>query len=87
MISREVQNNIRRISVLARSSGLDNLPLGDGGCTYCDRCAYPDPCSYPNRRVISISGMGIDMEKYLGAQGIKFTFEKDAVTLYAFILF
>ena len=86
-ISREVQNNIRRISVLARSSGLDNLPLGDSGCTYCDRCAYPDPCSYPNRRVISISGMGIDMEKYLGAQGIKFTFEKDAVTLYAFILF
>jgi hypothetical protein len=31
--------------------------------------------------------MGIDMEKYLGEQGMKFSFEKDAVTLYAFILF
>ena len=86
-ISREVQNNIRNISAIARSEGIENLPLGDGGCTYCGKCRYPEPCRYPDRRVISISGMGIDMEKYLGEQGIKFSFEKDAVTLYAFIMF
>lgn len=86
-ISKEVQNNIRNISVVARSKGLENLPLGDGGCTYCTKCAYPKPCRYPDRKVISISGMGIDMEKYLGQQGIPFRFEKEFVTLYAFILF
>ena len=86
-ISKEVQNNIRNIAVVARSEDIECLPLGDGGCTYCGECNYPEPCRYPDRKVISISGMGIDMEKYLGEQGIKFSFEKDAVTLYAFILF
>ncbi len=86
-ISKMCQEYIRKVSLVARSEGVDNLPVGDGGCTYCGKCSYPEPCRYPDRRVISISGMGIDMENYLGERGMEFSFEDGAVTLYTMILF
>ncbi len=86
-IAKMCQENIRKLSMVARSEGVENLPLGDGGCTYCNKCSYPDPCRYPDRCVKSISGMGIDMETYLKERGIEFKFEKGAVTLYALLMY
>lgn len=85
-ITKMCQENIRKLSLVAKSEGIENLPLGDGGCTYCNKCSYPEPCRYPDRRVISISGMGVDMESYLKERGIEFKFEKGAVTLYSILL-
>ena len=87
IISKRFQDSIRSISLAARSAGIDNSPLGDGGCTFCEKCSYPEPCRFPDRKVVSVSAMGIDMETFLGSIGIEFEFRKDSITLYGIILF
>lgn len=86
----EHQEIVRRFANLLRKNGYDVLPLADGGCTYagCDKCTYPDePCRYPEMIVPSISAFGILMGNYMESQGIEFTFEKNAMTLYGVILY
>ena len=73
-------------NALRRKNVPDVLILGDGSCNYCGKCAYPDPCRYPDQRVVSISGLGIEMETYIPAQGLDFSFENDTYTLYGIIL-
>ena len=86
-ISKGFQDMIRDISLKARSAGIPNFPLGDGGCMFCEKCSYPEPCRFPEKKVVSVSAMGIDMESFLGGIGIKFEFKSDSVTLYAIILY
>ena len=86
-VQKDHQDVCRELAKLIRKRYGDAVALGDGGCTYCKRCAYPDPCRSPENRVPSVSGLGIDMERYMKSQDIPFAFEKGRMTLYGIILF
>ena len=86
-ISLDFQKALRTVATKAKASGKEVFPLGEGGCRYCARCSYPDPCSSPDKRIVSVSGTGIDLEGYLKGLGIEFGFEKTAVTFYGLILY
>lgn len=72
-----------------RSEGVkDMLALGGGGCRICEECTYPmTACRHPDLMMMSASGTGIDVEKYVKSQGLDFKFENDAFTLYGPILY
>jgi len=77
----------RAIKRMFAEEGLGELTLCDGPCKFCDVCSYPDPCPYPKEQIPSVSGYGIDMEKYLGSNGIELKFSGNEVTFYGIVLF
>lgn len=85
---KEHQDSCRTIKHMFANEGFDELTLSDGECKFCEKCTYPDkPCRYPNERIPSVSGYGIDMEKYITSNGIEFKFSDNEVTLYGLLLF
>ena len=82
------QEVCRRFGNILRGKGYDTLPLADGGCTHCKSCSYPDaPCGFPDQRVTSVSCYGILMEDYMRSQGVDFSFEGNAMTMYGIMLY
>lgn len=49
------------------------LPLGCGGCGYCERCTHPDaPCRAPEHALASIEGYGVDVKQLVEAYGMHY---------------
>ena len=82
----EIQAHVRNVVVALREEGYGCMGFSDGGCRYCGVCAYPDPCRFPGMLVPSISVLGLDLKGYAASNGEDFRFEKDAVTMYGFIM-
>ncbi|MBR4226035.1 MAG: hypothetical protein IKR86_04560 [Candidatus Methanomethylophilaceae archaeon] len=85
-LGEDLQTHVRSIVLALRREGYRCLGFADGGCRYCGRCSYPEPCRYPEMLVPSVSVLGLDLKEYMAANGEDFRFEKDAVTMYGFIM-
>lgn len=81
-----VKSALREMVSLLRSAGIDCRGFADGGCGLCQTCAYPEPCVRPDDILPSVSGLGVDMGRYLESVGEDFAFRDDAVTFYGIIM-
>ncbi len=85
---KELQEECRNIAHLIRENGGSALPIAGGKCMFCEECSYPnEECLFPLEQVPSMSGFGINIEKYLGELEIHFEFADDHITLYGLILY
>lgn len=84
-ITLEMQRIVRMAVMTLRSNGIDCLGFADGGCRYCGVCAMPDPCRFPDMFVPSLSALGLDLKKYFGGFGERFSFSDGCVTMYGLI--
>ncbi len=85
----DFQKLSRKIMIGCREHGFDVMTFSEGPCNYCEICAFLDgkKCRNPDMQVPSVSGNGIDMERYLSSIGESFKFEKNRMTLYGVFLF
>ena len=84
----QVKHNKRFLALadLARSEGLDVLPLTTGGCIVCRPCAFPnEPCREPERRMHSLSAYGINVGKLCEKAGLEYSFREDKVYFTAYL--
>lgn len=49
------------------------LPLGCGGCGFCERCTCPGaPCRFPEQALASLEGYGIDVKELVESCGLSY---------------
>ena len=84
------RSECRNIKCKLIEKGADVLALADGPCRYCgENCSVKidKECPFPDKQLPSVSGYGVDMERYIRSLGESFGFSKDRITLYGIFLF
>jgi len=59
--------------LLAAAPDVDVLPLGCGGCGFCEKCPCPDkPCRFPEQAISSVEGYGMDVKALVQSCGLQY---------------
>jgi len=76
----------RRIA--AHYPGCEVLPLGCGGCGYCEKCSCPDaPCRFPDEALASVEGYGLDVKALVTPCGLNYINGVNTVSYVGMVLF
>jgi len=80
--------NVLKLADMARSEGIDVLPLTTGGCPVCKSCTFPnEPCRDPERRMHSLSAYGINVGNLCKTAELEYSFRNDKVYFTAYLGF
>lgn len=64
------------------------LPLGCGGCGYCERCSHPEAsCRFPEHALASIEGYGVDVKRLVEGCGLKYINGVNTVSYVGVVLY
>ncbi len=65
------------------------LALAAGGCELCPRCAKIDdkPCCFPDKKMASVEGYGINVQKLARSSNMKYINGQNTVTFFSAIFF
>ncbi len=59
--------------IVARFQDLEVLPLGCGGCDFCEQCTCPDaPCRFPREAMASVEAQGLDIKALVESVGLSY---------------
>ena len=59
--------------IVARFPDLEVLPLGCGGCDFCEKCTCPDaPCRFPQEAMASVEAQGLDIKALVESVGLSY---------------
>jgi predicted metal-binding protein len=68
--------------------GIEVLPLGAGGCGYCEKCSCPDsPCVAPDQALGSIEGYGTDVKALVESCGLRYINGQNTVSYVGVVFF
>lgn len=67
--------------------GAKVLPLGAGGCHFCEQCSCPDsPCQFPDQAIASVEGYGMDVKTMVESVGLKYINGQNTVSYVGLVL-
>ncbi len=78
---------IRTLAAAFAARGIDVLPLGCGGCDFCEKCACPDPCRHPDDAMASVEAFGLDIRALVETRGLKYINGVNTVSYVGMVLF
>ena len=82
------EKNFLRLVDLLRGEGVDALPMGSGGCTYCETCSYPgEPCRFPEKMISSMEAYGLMVKDVCVLADTPYYYGKNTVTFTSCVLF
>ena len=90
-IARVEEEHKRRFNALVRryaALGVDNLSMGAGACTICEKCTWPDaPCRFPELVHPSMEASGLFVSQVCRDNGVKYYYGPDSICFVACFLF
>lgn len=79
---------MRALAAAYAARGAEVLPLGCGGCDFCERCACPDdPCRHPDQAMASVEACGLDIRALVETRGLKYINGVNTVSYVGMVLF
>ena len=71
----------------SRYLDLEVLPLGCGGCDFCEQCACPDaPCRFPHEAMASVEAQGLDINALVESVGLSYINGADTVSYVGMVM-
>ena len=59
--------------IVTRFPDMEVLPLGCGGCDFCEQCACPDAaCRFPDEAMASVEAQGLDIKDLVESVGLSY---------------